>query len=564
MNLGFLQIGLFLTLLFVLALPLGNYLARVIHGEPPRWARFLAPLERLLYRLGGIDPTAEMDGRTYMLAFIAFNVVGLVALFLLQEIQGWLPLNPQGFGAVRWDIALNTAVSFVTNTNWQAYSGEQTMSYLTQMLGLTVQNFVSAAVGLTAMAALARGFSRRESPTIGNFWVDLVRVTVYVLLPLAVIWAIILVSQGVVQTLRPYPEAVTLEGQRQVIAVGPAASQIAIKHLGTNGGGFFGANSAHPLESPTPLTDFLEVLALLLIPAACPFAFGALVGNRKQGWAIFAAMSTLFIIGLGVALWSELQTSKLLQPLGIVGGNMEGKEVRFGVVPSVLFGQATTGTSTGAVDSAHESFLPLTYLVFAFNMAIGEPIFGGVGSGIVTMVFYALLAMFLAGLMIGRTPEYLGKKLEPYEMIMTVVGVVVPALTLLLLGMLAVATDAGRAGIAPGAHGLSQVFYAYASTTGNNGSAMGGLKSDLTFYTLTTALAMLVGRFATLLPALAIAASLARKRAVAVSVTTFPTTSPLFVGLLVAVVFIAGALTFFPIGVLGPVLEHLTLTFRGF
>ncbi len=546
------------------AIPLGTYLAMVFSEGFPKKGRFLRGIEHLLYRLAGIDPAAEMDGKTYILAFVAFHLVGIAALVLLQEVQQWLPLNPQGFGPVRWDIALNTAVSFVTNTNWQAYAGEQTLSYLTQMLGLTVQNFVSAAAGLAAMAALARGFVRRESPTIGNFWVDLVRATVYVFLPLSLVLALLLVSQGVVQTLSPYPEAVTLEGKRQVIAVGPVASQVAIKLLGTNGGGFFNANSAHPLENPTPLSNFLEMLAILLIPAAAPFAFGRLVGDRKQGWALFAAMAVLFAVGLGLALWSELQAPKLLSSLGISGGNLEGKEVRFGVVPSVLFGQITTAVACGAVNSAHESFLPLTYLVFIFNMAIGEPIFGGVGAGIVTMVFYALLTMFLAGLMIGRTPEYLGKKLEPYEMVMTVIGVVVPALTLLLLAVLAVQTEAGRAGIASGAHGLSQVFYAFASTTGNNGSAMGALKSDLPFYTLTTALAMLVGRFATILPAIAIGAALARKRAVAASVTTFPTASVLFVGLLVAVVLIVGALTFFPAFVLGPVLEHLTLFTKGF
>ncbi len=489
------------------------------------------------------------------------NVIGIAVLFLLQLIQGWLPFNPQKFGAVRWDTALNTAISFGTNTNWQAYSGEQTMSYLTQMLGLTVQNFISAAIGIVAVIAVIRGFVRKSMAAIGNFWVDLTRCVLYVLLPLVVILSFILVSQGVVQTLSPSIEARTLEGSKQVIAVGPVASQVAIKQIGTNGGGFFNANSAHPFENPTPLTDFLEVLGLLLIAAALPFTLGAMLKNRRQGFAIFAAMMILYLAGLGIFAWTEMRGSPLLEKAGIVSGmNMEGKETRFGVVNSVLFAQSTTVTSCGAVNSMHDSMLPLSGMVLLFNMAIGEVIFGGVGTGLIGMLSYAILTMFLAGLMIGRTPEFMGKKLELLEMVMAVVIIITPAILQLILSSVAVSTQAGIASLGnTGPHGLSEIIYAFASASGNNGSAFAGLNANTIFYNLTTSLAMLIGRFSTIIPALAIAGTLAGKKIVPASVATFPTASLLFTFMLVAVIIVVGALTFFPVLTLGPLLEHLLL-----
>jgi K+-transporting ATPase ATPase A chain len=550
---------LVLALAFLLGRPLGAYLGKVLEGKPPRVLP-LQWLERAMYRVGGVDPFVEMTGREYAMALLRFHLVGLLCVFLVQELQQWLPLNPQRFGAVRWDVALNTAVSFVTNTDWQAYAGEQTMSHFTQMLALTVQNFLSAAAGLAVLAVLARGFTRRECPTLGNFWADLVRATVYVLLPLSLIWSVLLVSQGVPQTFSGQLQVTTLEGTRQTIAIGPVASQEAIKQVGSNGGGFFNANSAHPFENPTPLSNFLETLAILLLPVACPFAFGHLLGDRKQGWAPFWAMAGLFLVGLLVVLGAEWSTVPQFERLGIVGGNVEGKEVRFGLIPSALWAQATTAVSLGAVNSAHESLMPLASLVLMFNMGVGEPIFGGAGAGVLTMMFYVLLTMFLAGLMIGRTPEYFGKKLGPYEMAMTIVGVVVPVVALLALASLAIGTPQGRMGVSgEGAHGISQVLYAFASTTGNNGSALAGLRADLSFYTLATSFAMLAGRFATLLPAIAIASSLARKRAMAATAATFPTSNVFFIALLMAVVVLEGALTLFPAFVLGPFLEHLQL-----
>jgi K+-transporting ATPase ATPase A chain len=482
-------------------------------------------------------------------------------LLALQLIQGLLPFNPQRFGAVRWDTALNTAISFATNTNWQAYGGEQTMSYFTQMAGLTVQNFLSAAVGLAAAMALIRGFVRKATQTIGNFWVDLTRSILYILLPLAIIWAFLLVSQGVVQTLSPSVSVETLEGQRQTIALGPAASQVAIKQLGTNGGGFFNANSAHPFESPTPLTDFIEVFGFMLIPASLPFTLEAMLNKRKQGWAIYTSMMILFLIGLAVILWAEFQGSPILEKIGVLNGvNMEGKEVRFGVIHSILFAQSTTAVASGAVNSMHDSLMPLSGLVLIFNMAIGEVIFGGIGVGLIGMIIYAILTMFLAGLMIGRTPEFIGKKLEPYEMIMSIITILSSAMTMLVMASIAISTRTGLASLNnAGPHGLSEILYAYASTANNNGSAFAGLNVDTLFYNLTTSFAMLVGRFATLVPALAIAGSLAKKQVVPVSTGTFPTTSILFVMMLVGVVIIVGALTFFPALTLGPLLEHLLI-----
>ncbi len=536
-------------------------MADVYAGQKTFLSPIIEPLENLIYRSAGIDPQSEMTWKNYAWAFAVFNVFGIILLFILQLIQHMLPLNPAGFGSVRWDTALNTAVSFATNTNWQSYSGEQVMSHLVQMMGLAVQNFLSAAVGMAAAITLIRGFVRKGRTTIGNFWVDLTRSILYVLLPLSVIWAFVLVSQGTVQTLSGPAPAQMIEGQPQSIYRGPVASQVAIKVLGTNGGGFFNVNSAHPFENPTPFTDFMQVLGLLIIPAALPFTFGAMLKNRRQGWAIYLTMMLLYLGGLAVIAGVELQGNPLLAKAGVTGGaNMEGKEVRFGIVNSVLFGQSTTVTSCGAVNSMHDSFLPLGGLVLIFNMATGEVIFGGVGVGLIGMLVYAILTMFLAGLMIGRTPEFIGKKLESFEMVMSLVVILVPALTLLIMSAVAVSTRAGISGLGnPGPHGLTEIIYAFASTSGNNGSAFAGLNANTVFYNLLTALAMLIGRFATILPALAIAGSLAGKKIVAASAATFPTTGILFVLMLISVIFIVGALTFFPVFALGPLLEHLFL-----
>ena len=561
MLMEFAYVALLLVILIVLAEPTGRYIANVFSGNRTLLSPLLRPAEQGLYRICGVDDKSEMSWKTYATNLLIFNALGLLAVFLLQEAQFLLPFNPQALGPVRWDTALNTAVSFATNTNWQSYSGEQTMSYLTQMLGLTVQNFLSAAIGIAVAMAVIRGFVRKNTATIGNFWVDLTRSVLYLLLPLAIIWALIFASCGVVQTLGPYVTAQTLEGGVQTIAVGPTASQDAIKFLGTNGGGFFNANSAHPYENPTPLTDFLQVLGMLLIAASLPFALGHIINNPKQGRAIFAAMLVLYLMGLGLALWSETQGNPLLENLGIAGGvNMEGKETRFGIVPSVLFAQSTTVTSCGGVDSMHDSMMPLTGLVFLFNMAIGEVIFGGVGVGLIGMLFYAIMTMFLAGLMIGRTPEIFGKKLEPFEMIMAVIGMLAPAVMVLILAGIAIILPVGLSSLNnAGPHGLSEILYAFASACGNNGSAFAGLNANTVFYNLATALGMIVGRFATILPALAIAGSLAQKRIVPTSVATLPIASPLFVIMLAGTVIIVGALTFFPVFVLGPILEHLLM-----
>ncbi|MFZ3050423.1 MAG: potassium-transporting ATPase subunit KdpA [Methanothrix sp.] len=555
------HVALLLGSLLILAAPIGRHIARVFSGERTLLSPLIRPIERGIYRIADIDENREMHWKTYASSLLVFNILGIAAVFLLQELQGLLPFNPDGLGPVRWDTALNTAVSFTTNTNWQSYSGEQTLTYLTQMLGLTVQNFLSAAVGLAAAMAVIRGFTRKNADEIGNFWVDLTRSVLYLLLPLAIVWALIFASQGVVQTLGPYVISHGLEGTEQVIAIGPAASQDAIKFLGTNGGGFFNANSAHPFENPTPLTDFLQVLGMLLIPASLPFAFGSLIKNHPQGKAIFASMLVLYIMGLGVGLWAETSGNPLLEKLGVAGGiNMEGKEMRFGVVPSLLFAQSTTVTSCGGVDSMHDSLMPLTGLVLLFNMAIGEVIFGGVGVGLIGIFFYAIMTMFLAGLMIGRTPELFGKKLEPFEMIMAVVGLLAPSVTLLIFAAVAIVLPQGLSSLNnAGPHGLSEILYAFASACGNNGSALAGLNANTVFYNMATALGMLVGRFATILPALALAGSLAQKRIVPASSATLPAASPLFVIMLMGTVLIVGALTFFPVFVLGPILEHLLM-----
>jgi len=550
---------LFPVVLTMLAFPLGEYMALVFSGRNTLFVPILDGLERKLYRLFRVDVDEDMPWKTYVASLIIFSAIGVTALFVMQMIQGLLPLNPQKFGAVRWDTALNTAISFVTNTNWQSYSGEKTMTHLTQMLGLAVQNFLSAAVGMAVLAALIRGFIRKTAAGVGNFWVDITRSVLYVLLPLALIWSLMLVSQGVVQTLSGPITVQTLEGPKQILAVGPVASQEAIKEIGTNGGGFFNVNSAHPFENPAPLTDFLEILGMLLIPAALPFMLGAILKKRRQGMAIFATMLILYLAGLGVFVASEIRGNPILAKAGVASGiNMEGKEVRTGLVNSVMFAHATTVTSCGAVNSMHDSMTPLGGMVLIFNMAIGEVIFGGVGVGLIGLLSYAILTMFLAGLMIGRTPELMGKKMELPEMVMAMVIILTPALLLLILSAIAISTPAGLAGITnPGPHGLSQIIYAFASAAGNNGSAFAGLGADSVFYNLTTGLAMLIGRFSTLIPALAIAGSLAGKKIIPESVATFPTTGLLFVIMLACVIVIVGALTFFPVLTLGPFLEHL-------
>lgn len=558
------QLALFLTILTFVALLLGEYMAKVFKGEKTLLSFILKPIEKFLYKLFGVDETTEMDWKAYSFSLIIFNVLGIIGLFALQELQQLLPFNPQGLGAVRWDTAINTAVSFVTNTNWQAYSGEGTLSYLTQMLGLTVQNFLSAAVGIAVVVALLRAFTNKEIKTIGNFWVDLTRAIIYILLPLSILYSLVFVSQGVIQNFNPYVKAHTIQGAEQVIAQGPVASQEAIKILGTNGGGFFNANSAHPYENPTPLTDYMQILGLLIISAALPFTFGILLNNRKQGWAIFMAMAILYLLGLSVALWSEFHGNPILSKFGIQHGlNMEGKEVRFGILSSVLFGHSTTVTSCGAVNAMHDSMMPLTGLIFMFNMMVGEVIFGGVGSGLVGMILYAILTMFLVGLMIGRTPEIFGKKLEPYEMVMAVIALILPSVVQLIFGAIAATHVFGLSSLNnAGPHGLSEIIYAFASGAGNNGSAFAGLNANTPFYNLSIAFAMLVGRFGTLIPSLAIAGSLIQKRFVP-DEAKFPTASPLFVVMLVSVVIIVGALTFFPVMVLGPILEKLLLSAGG-
>lgn len=575
-----LQLSLFLAILTIIALVLGEYMAKVFKGEKTLFSFILRPIEKLLYKLFGIDETTEMDWKAYSFSLIILSILGIIGLFTLQELQHLLPLNPQNLGAVRWDTAINTAVSFVTNTNWQAYAGENTMSYLIQMLGLTVQNFLSAAMGIAVAIAFLRAFTSHPSPksspaisegvsqepskNIGNFWVDLTRAIIYILLPLSILYSIVFVTQGMIQNFNPYSKAHTIQGQEQIIAQGPVASQEAIKILGTNGGGFFNTNSAHPYENPTPFTDYMEILGLLMISAALPFTFGVLINNRRQGWAIFSAMAILYLIGLSVALWSEFHGNPFLSKLGIEHGlNMEGKEVRFGILNSVLFGQSTTVTSCGAVNAMHDSMMPITGLIFMFNMMVGEVIFGGVGSGLVGMILYAILTMFLVGLMIGRTPEIFGKKLEPYEMVMAVVALVLPSVIQLIFGAIASTHHIGLSSLNnAGPHGLSEIIYAFASGAGNNGSAFAGLNANAPFYNLTIAFAMLIGRFATLIPSLAIAGSLIKKRFVP-DEAKFPTASPLFVVMLVSVVIIVGALTFFPVMVLGPILEKLLMNAGG-
>jgi K+-transporting ATPase ATPase A chain len=566
-----LQLAVYLVVLLALAWPLGLYMARVYEHRPFGLDRALGWLEGLIYRLGGIRPDGEMGWKSYAGAMLLFNLAGLLAVYLLQRLQGVLPLNPQGFGAVSPDSSFNTAVSFATNTNWQAYGGESTMSYLTQMLALTAQNFLSAATGMAVLVALIRGFARRSAQTIGNFWVDTTRSVLYVLLPLSLVVALILVSQGVPQTFEASVKANLVQATpkltQQVIAVGPVASQIAIKQLGTNGGGYFNANSAHPFENSTPVTNVVEILSILLVAAALCHTFGVMVGDPRQGWAVLAAMTLIFVGLLAVCVVSEQNGPTLMKQgadhaAGALAsdGNMEGKEVRFGITNSALWATATAAASNGSVNAMHDSFTPIGGLVPLWLMQLGEVVFGGVGSGLYGMLVFAIIAVFVAGLMVGRTPEYLGKKIEAYEMKMAALVILITPALVLIGTAIGVVTAAGRAGIAnPGIHGFSEVLYAFSSASNNNGSAFAGLSANTPFYNTALGFAMLFGRYWLAVPVLAIAGALARKKIVPAGAGTLPTHTPLFVGLLVGVVILVGALTFVPALALGPVVEHLTL-----
>jgi K+-transporting ATPase ATPase A chain len=557
------QLILYFSLLVGLSPLLGAYMARVFEGQTTAGGRFLRPLELWIYRLGGVDEREEMPWKRYLLAALIFNLVGLVTLMALQMTQAWLPLNPQKFPNVPWALALNTAISFVTNTNWQAYSGEATMSYLTQMAGLAAHNFLSAGTGIAILIALARGLKRASANTLGSFWVDLTRGTLYVLLPLSIILAVLLVSQGVAQSLSPYLTARTVEGADQIIPLGPAASQIAIKQVGTNGGGFFGVNSAHPFENPTPLSNFLEMFSILMLPAALVCAFGAMVGDKRHAWRLFGVMLVLCIGGFALAAWVETQPNPIV---GDIQPMLEGKETRFGVMNSALWATVTTDASNGSVNAMHDSFTPLAGLVALWNIMLGEIVFGGVGVGLNGMLMFVLLVVFIAGLMVGRTPEYLGKKIQKWEASWAAVATLAPSAAILIGAAIACSLPAGLSSLNNrGPHGLSEILYGYSSAVGNNGSAFAGLNANTNFYNLSLGLAMLFGRFAPILAVLAIAGSLAAKKKVALSPGTFPTDGLTFAIVLLGVVVIVAALTFFPALCLGPIVEHgLMLAGRAF
>jgi potassium-transporting ATPase potassium-binding subunit len=594
---GLLQLGLYLLVLVALVRPLGGYMARVFEGERTILTPVVGPVERVIYRVAGVDASQETDWRQYTFAVLAVNLVGLVVVYALQRLQAVLPLNPQEFAAVSPDSSFNTAVSFASNTNWQGYVGETTMSYLTQVLGLAVQNFLSAASGIAVLIALTRGIARHETDRIGNFWVDFTRANLYVLLPLSTLLAIVLMSQGVVQSTAPYRtvallepltvETPTVDAQgepvtgpdgaqvmeqtsvtEQTVPLGPAASQIAIKQLGTNGGGFFNANSAHPLENPTPLSNFVEVLSILLIAAALCYTFGRMVRDTRQGWALLAAMLVIFVPLLIGAVAAEQAGNLRLAALGTdqqasdlqSGGNMEGKEVRFGIANSGLWATATTAASNGSVNAIHDSFTPLGGLVPMWLMQLGEVVFGGVGSGLYGMLMFAIVAVFIAGLMVGRTPEYLGKKIEAYEMKMASLVLLLPCAVVLIGTAIASVLPAGTGSVAnPGAHGFSEILYAFSSAGNNNGSAFAGISANTPFYNTALAIAMWISRFWLMIPVLAVAGSLARKRHTAITVGTLPTHTPLFIAVLVGTVLLVGALTFIPALALGPVVEHIQL-----
>ncbi len=557
---GWLQIALYSAIILLLVKPFGAYMTAVFAGERTFLSPVLGPVERACYRLCGVDERTDQHWVAYAVSMLMFSLVGFLSLYALMRLQAFLPFNPADQSAVEEGLAFNTAMSFTTNTNWQSYVPETTMSYLVQMAGLTVHNFVSAATGIALAVALIRGFARRSAKGIGNFWVDLVRCTLYVLLPISVVVGLFFVWQGMPQNLGAYTEVTTLESAKQVIAQGPVASQEAIKMLGTNGGGFFNANSSHPFENPNAITNLVQMVLIFSIGAALTNVFGRMVGDQRQGWAVFAVMGLLFLGGVGVAYWAEAAGNPAFAALGIDGGNMEGKEVRFGIANSALFATVTTDASCGAVNSMHDSFTPLGGLIPLFNIQLGEIIFGGVGSGLYGMLLFAILAVFIAGLMVGRTPEYLGKKIEAKEVKMAMLAVLV--LPLAILGFAAIATvvEAGLAGPAnAGPHGFSEILYAYTSGTGNNGSAFAGISANTMFYNTTIGLAMFIGRFLMIVPMMAIAGSLAAKKIVPASAGTFPTHGPLFVGLVIGVIVIVGGLTYFPALALGPLVEHLAM-----
>jgi potassium-transporting ATPase potassium-binding subunit len=558
---GWFQILLYCAIVVALVKPLGGYMTRVFNGEATFLSPALRPVEAALYRVSGVDEKREQHWLTYTVAMLLFHVGGFVILYALMRLQAGLPFNPAEQSAVPADLAFNTAVSFITNTNWQNYGGESTMSYLVQMLGLTHQNFLSAATGIVLAIALIRGFARASMQTVGNFWVDVTRCTLYVLLPICVVYALFLVSLGIPQTLGAYVDATTLEGAKQTIAVGPVASQVAIKMLGTNGGGFFNANAAHPFENPAALSNFVQMISIFAIGAALTNVFGRMVGNEKQGWAILAVMGVLFLAGVAVAYWAEARGNDLLTAMGLTGGNMEGKEVRFGVAASALFAVITTAASCGAVNAMHDSFTALGGMIPLINIQVGEIIVGGVGAGMYGMLLFVILSVFVAGLMVGRTPEYVGKKIEAKEVKMAMLAILILPLMYLGWTAAAVVIPSAVASMAnPGPHGFTEVLYAYTSQTGNNGSAFAGLTGNTLWYNVTGAIAMLVGRFWMIIPAMAIAGSLAAKKSVPASAGTFPTTGGLFVGLVVGVILIIGGLTFFPALALGPIVEHLAMT----
>ncbi|MBI5952794.1 MAG: potassium-transporting ATPase subunit KdpA [Chloroflexi bacterium] len=569
---SWIQLIFYFAVLLALAKPLGSFMAKVYQGERTFLDYALGPVERFIYHISGVKPEEEMNWKMYAVAVMVFNGLGLLAVYALQRLQAFLPLNPQGLGAVAADSSWNTAVSFASNTNWQGYGGEVTMSYLSQMLGLTVQNFVSAATGMAVLVAFIRGIIRHTTKEIGNFWADMTRSTLYILLPLSIVLALALVSQGVVQTFSEYKTVELIqpsaEVTEQVIAVGPAASQVAIKQLGTNGGGFFNVNSAHPLENPTPFSNFLEMLSILLIPAALVYMFGKMVGDTRQGWALLAAMTIIFVTLLGMAVWSEQGGNPAFTAMGIdqtqtdtnPGGNMEGKEARFGIANSALWATATTAASNGSVNAMHDSFMPLGGLVPMWLMQLGEIIYGGVGSGLYGMLAFVIIAVFVSGLMVGRTPEYLGKKIEAFEMKMASVMILIPVVTVLIGTAVALMSEAGRATIYnPSAHGFSEVLYAFSSAGNNNGSAFAGLGANTPFYNTALGFAMLFARYWLIIPALAIAGSLAQKKKVPESAGTLPTHTPLFIAWLIGVIIIVGALSFLPALALGPIVEHLMI-----
>jgi K+-transporting ATPase ATPase A chain len=565
---GWLQIALYSVLIILLTKPFGGYMTRVFAGERTMLSIVLRPLEIGIYRLCGVDENEEQHWTGYAIAMLAFSFAGFVIMYGLQRLQAALPLNPQGFDPVSPDLAFNTSVSFLTNTNWQSYVPEQTMSYLTQMAGLTVHNFASAATGIVLAIALIRGFARRSTNTIGNFWTDLTRCVLYILLPISIVVGLVLIWQGTAQNLHAYTEVTTLEGAKQLIAQGPVASQEVIKMLGTNGGGFMNANSAHPFENPSALTDLIQLLLIFSIGAALTNVFGRMVGSQRQGWAIFAVMGVLFLAGVTTCYWAEAVGNPAFTAFNVdqapsalqAGGNMEGKEVRFGLANSALFTTVTTDASCGAVNNMHDSLLPLAGMVPMVNIMLGEIIFGGVGSGLYGMLLFVIIAMFVAGLMVGRTPEYLGKKLEAKEVKMAMLGILILPLSMLGFTALAVVLPVGTAALAnAGPHGFSEALYAYVSATGNNGSAFAGLSANVPFWNDTLGLAMFIGRFLMIIPMLAIAGSLVKKKIVPASAGTFPTDSPLFVGLVVGVIAITGGLIFFPAVALGPVVEHFSM-----